>query len=136
VKGHEHHLNYNLDYREGALRFECGSLNTAGVYGIGAAIDLLLEVGPEKIEAYLIGLGDYLAERLASKGYEVFGSRRDGETSAIVTCTHRSHLPGNLYRFLMEKKIVTAPRVNRLRISPHFYNTREEVDALVDTLPK
>jgi selenocysteine lyase/cysteine desulfurase len=36
----------------------------------------------------------------------------------------------------MEKKIVTAPRVKRLRISPHFYNTREEVDALVDALPQ
>lgn len=136
VKGHEHHLSYDLDYREGALRFECGSLNTAGVYGIAAAIDLLLEVGPQNIEAYLLGLGDYLAERLSSRGYEVFGSRREGETSAIVTCTHEKHLPGNLYRLLMEKKIVTAPRVKRLRISPHFYNTREEVDALVDALPQ
>ena len=66
----------------------------------------------------------------------MFGSRREGETSAIVTCTHEKHLPGNLYRFLLEKRIVTAPRVKRLRISPHFYNTREEVDALVDALPE
>jgi len=136
VKGYEHHLNYDLNYRDGALRFECGSLNTAGVYGIGAAIDLLLEVGAEKIEAYLMGLADYLVERLVAKGYEVFGSRRPGETSAIVTCKHERHSSHSLYHSLLEKRIVTASRVKRLRISPHFYNTREEVDALIDALPE
>ena len=136
VKGHEHHLNYDLNYREGALRFECGSLNTAGVYGIGAAIDLLLEVGAEKIEAYLTGLGNYLVERLASRGYEVFGSRRPGETSAVVTCTHERHSSGSIYRTLLDKNIVTASRAKRLRISPHFYNTREEIDRLLDALPE
>ena len=135
VKGHEHHLPYDLNYRDGALRFECGSLNTVGVYGLGAALDLLLEVGPVKIETHLLGLSDYLAERLAAKGYKVIGGRRTGETSAIVTCTHARHSPGNLYRRLLERNIVTAPRLGRLRISPHLYNTREEADALVEALP-
>ncbi|HYP28617.1 MAG TPA: aminotransferase class V-fold PLP-dependent enzyme [Blastocatellia bacterium] len=135
VKEHDRHLDYDLNYRDGALRFECGTLNTAGVYGLGAAIDLFLEVGPEKIEEHLLGLSDYLAERLQSKGYRVVGSRREGETSAIVTCQHDRHDPRQLYRHLLSHKIVTAPRVGRLRISPHFYNTREEIDALVSALP-
>ncbi|MEK6287142.1 MAG: aminotransferase class V-fold PLP-dependent enzyme [Acidobacteriota bacterium] len=135
VKNHEQYLNYELDYRDGAGRFECGTLNTAGVYGLGAALDLFLEVGPEEIETYLVGLSDYLAEQLTTKGYEVVSSRRPGETSAIVTCKHERHAPLDLYRLLRSKNILTAPRVNRLRISPHFYNTREEVDALADALP-
>jgi selenocysteine lyase/cysteine desulfurase len=135
VKNYEQYVDYKLDYREGALRFECGTLNTAGVYGIGAAIDLLLEVGPEKIESHLLDLSEYLAERLTSKGYEVVSSRQPGETSAIVTCRHETHSPRDLCRLLRSKNIVTAPRMNRLRISPHFYNTRDEVDALVDALP-
>ncbi|HKP10453.1 MAG TPA: aminotransferase class V-fold PLP-dependent enzyme, partial [Blastocatellia bacterium] len=61
-------LDYRLDYREGALRFECGTLNTAGVYGVGAALDLFLEVGPAAIEAHLLGLSDYLAAQLTGKG--------------------------------------------------------------------
>jgi len=136
VKNYEQYLDYKLDYRDGAGRFECGTLNTAGVYGLGAAIDLFLEVGPEKIEAHLLGLSDYIAERLASKGYDVIGSRRAGETSAIVTYSHRRHSAGDQYRLLLSKSIITAPRMNRLRISPHFYNTREEVDALIDALPE
>ena len=135
VNNYEQYLDYRLDYREGAGRFECGTLNTAGVYGLGAGIDLFLEVGPEAIESYLLELGDYLAERLTSKGYEVVSPRGAGEASAIVTCKHERHTPRDLYRLLREKNILTAPRLNRLRISPHFYNTREEVDALVDALP-
>jgi cysteine desulfurase/selenocysteine lyase len=135
VKNYEKHLDYDLNYREGALRFECGTLNTAGVYGLGAAINLFWEVGPEKIEEYLISLSDYLAERLAAKGYRVISSRRPGESSAIVTCVHEHHSPKDLYRLLLAQNIVTAPRANRLRISPHFYNTREEVDAVIEALP-
>lgn len=128
-------IDYKLDYREGAERFECGTLNTAGVYGLRAAIDLFLEVGPEKIEEYLLGLSDYLADRLTSKGYEVVSPRNAGETSAIVTCTHPRRTPIDLWRLLTSKNIHTAPRMNRLRIAPHFYNTREEVDLLIEALP-
>ncbi len=135
VKNYEKHLDYDLNYREGALRFEYGTLNTVGVYGLGAAIGLFLEVGPEKIEEYILGLSDYLAERLIEKGYDVVSSRRPGETSAIVTCKHESHTPRDLYWLLRSKNIITAPRAGRLRISPHFYNTREEIDALITALP-
>jgi selenocysteine lyase/cysteine desulfurase len=110
-------------------------LNTAGVYGLGAAIDLFLEVGPDRIEEYLLGLSGYLAERLTSKGYDVVSPGNAGETSAIITCRHERHTPKDLWRLLREKNIQTAPRMNRLRISPHFYNTREEVDALIEALP-
>ena len=135
VNNYEQYLDYRLDYREGAGRFECGTLNSAGVYGLGEGIELFLEVGPEMIESYLLELSNYLAERLTSKGYEVVSPGGAGERSAIVTCRHQRHTPRDLYRLLRAKNILTAPRVNRLRISPHFYNTREEVDLLVDALP-
>lgn len=135
VKDYENHLDYKLDYRDGALRFECGTLNSAGVYGLGAAIDLFLEVGAEEIETYLLGLTDYLSEKLTGRGYNVFSSRRAGEASAVVTCTHEKYSARELHRVLLARNIITAPRVGRLRISPHFYNTRDEVDALIDGLP-
>jgi selenocysteine lyase/cysteine desulfurase len=135
VKNYEDYLDYRLDYREGALRFECGTLNSAGVYGLGAALNLFLEVGPDRIEQYLLSLGDYLASRLTDKRYQVVSSRQPGEASAIITCTHERHSSGLLYHLLRERDIITAHRIGRLRISPHFYNTRDEVDALVDALP-
>jgi cysteine desulfurase/selenocysteine lyase len=135
VKDYENHLDYRLDYRDAALRFECGTLNTVGIYGLGAAIDLLLEVGPTRIESYLLELGDYLAGRLSEKGYRIAASRARGEASAVVTCTHDRYSPGSVSHRLRERNIITAHRHGRLRISPHFYNTREEVDLLIESLP-
>jgi cysteine desulfurase / selenocysteine lyase len=135
VNDYTSHLDYHLDYRPGALRYECGTVNTAGIYGLGAAIDLFLEVGAEKIEEHILDLSDYLAGQLTAKGYQVYGSRKPQEISAIVTCTHERYTPKELYHLLHEKNIIAAPRVGRLRISPHFYNTRTEIDALIDALP-
>ncbi|MFL6276398.1 MAG: aminotransferase class V-fold PLP-dependent enzyme [Blastocatellia bacterium] len=136
VQHWEDYLDYRLDYRDGARRFECGTLNTAGVYGIGAAIDLFLEVGPAAVEAHLLGLNEYLAEQLSGKGYHVVSSRRPGETSGIVCCTHPRYAPSQLYHHLLERHIITAPRIGRLRLSPHFYNTRDDIDALIAALPE
>jgi selenocysteine lyase/cysteine desulfurase len=136
VKNYEDYLDYNLDYRDGAARFECGTLNTAGIYGLRAAIELFLESGPARIEEYLLALSDHLADRLMLKGYRVVGSRQPGETSAIVACSHQRHSERELYALLMRNRIVTAPRIGRLRISPHFYNTTDEVDELIHLLPE
>jgi len=136
VNNHEDYLDYRLDYREGAQRFECGTLNTIGIFGLGAEIDLFLEIGPERIERYLLELGDDLAGRLTSKGYSVISSRKPGESSAIVTCTHARHSAASLFHRLRERNIIAAHRVGRLRISPHLYNTREDIDALIEALPE
>jgi selenocysteine lyase/cysteine desulfurase len=127
--------NLNQEYAIGARRFEPGALNTAGVLGLGAAIELILRVGLEKIEGYLLELGDYLCQRLAERGYRVISSRRAGEKSAIVCCQHDRHSAEDLCRKLDQQRIITTPRLGRLRVSPHFYNVREEIDQLIEALP-
>jgi selenocysteine lyase/cysteine desulfurase len=42
----------------------------------------------------------------------------------------------DLYAHLKKRNIITAPRGDRLRISPHFYNTEAEIDELIEALPK
>lgn len=135
VNDPEDYKNYDQPYAPHAKRFESGALNTAGVLGLGAAIELFQQVGVETIERYLLELGDYLCERLIEKGYRVISSRRAGEKSAVICCQHDRHSAEELYRHLDERRIITTPRLGRLRISPHFYNTREEIDQLIEALP-
>ncbi|MDX2032459.1 MAG: aminotransferase class V-fold PLP-dependent enzyme [Blastocatellia bacterium] len=127
--------NYEQPYAAGARRFEPGALNTAGVLGLGAAIELFQQVGLDAIERYLLELGDHLCERLEAKGYRVVSSRREGEKSAVIACEHPRHSAEALYELLDRHGIITTPRLGRLRISPHFYNTRDEIDRLIETLP-
>jgi cysteine desulfurase/selenocysteine lyase len=130
-----HYLDYQLNYRRGAGRFECGSFNTIGLYGLGAAIELFLEIGPAKIEEHLLALNTYLSDQLEARKFEVISSRKPGEMSAVVTCQHAAHPAGELQQYLLSKNIIAASRLGRLRISPHFYNTREDIDALLAVLP-
>jgi len=139
VNNPEDYLNYDQPYAPSARRFEAGALNTAGVAGLGAAIELFLQIGLNKIESHLLGLGDYLCERLRERfidsGYSVASSRRDGEKSAIICLRHEKYSAQELYHLLDDRRIITTPRLGRLRISPHFYNTQEEIDRLIEALP-
>ncbi len=135
VKRPEDYSDFDQPYAASARRFEPGALNTAGVVGLGAAIELFLETGKEKIESYLLGLGDYLCDRLVERGYKIISSRREGEQSAVICCEHDKYSAQQLYEILNERRIITTARLGRLRISPHFYNTRDEIDQLVENLP-
>lgn len=118
-----------------AERFEPGTLNTAGIYGLRAALDLLLCVGISEIEARVLALTDRLCDGLRRRGYRVQSPRGPGEKSGIVTFSHERHGAEEVFRRLREHRVVGAVRDGRVRLSPHFYNTEEEIDRAVEVLP-
>lgn len=123
------------EWAEGARRFEAGALNTAGIMGLGASLKLMLELGQDKIEKYVLSLTDDLCDRLQSRGYKIVSSRAPNESSAVVCCTHEKYAAEFLWQELEAQNIVVTPRVGRLRISPHFYNDHGDLDALLNALP-
>lgn len=132
----EDYSNFSQDWNKGSLAWESGTAPSSLFYGLEASLRLLTETGVARIERYLEELTDYLCERLANSSYEVVSSRAPGEKSQIVCIRHSGGVsPMSLYAHLRERHIVTAPRGDRLRISPHLYNTAEEIEALVDSLP-
>jgi len=124
-------IGCSIDLLPDARRFEAGSLNTNGIYGLRAAIDLLLEIGIGNIESEVLRLSRALGEKLRGIGFEVEETR-----SPIVGAT-----PPNvessvirLHRLLDEERIITAPREGLLRFSPHVYNDDEEIDRVIEVL--
>ncbi len=136
----EHFYDFDqreIRFRHGALRYECGALNNVGVYALAAAVDLLLEVGVENISKQILTITDSLCEGLAAKGYQVLGSRREGESSGIVSFQGSAHGMDAraTHRRLEEAHISTAIRKGYIRVSPHFYNTVSEMEQLLQVLP-
>lgn len=127
-------LSCGLEPRPDSKRFEAGSLNTNGVYGARAAIDLLLEIGIDRIAAAVIAIATRLADRLDAIGWRVETPRPIA--SGIIGATPPSVEPSLLqwHRKLEEKGIVCSPREGMLRFSPHFYNDENEVDKVISVL--
>ncbi|HVI71683.1 MAG TPA: aminotransferase class V-fold PLP-dependent enzyme [Pyrinomonadaceae bacterium] len=130
------YLNFDQGWNRGTLAWETGTGASALIHGLKASLELLETFGGQTIANYLEELTNYLCERLKEKNYEIVSSRAPGEKSQIVCIRHLNGLSAmQLYHHLGARKIVTAPRGDRLRISPHLYNTSHEVDELVKALP-
>lgn len=130
------YLNFEQGWNRGTLAWETGTGSASLLHGFKASLELLNQFGVPNIAAYLEQLTDYLCERLQGKNYDVVSSRASGEKSQIVCIRHRGGMPAMaLYHHLNHRNIVTAPRGDRLRIAPHFYNTTSEVDDFIEALP-
>ena len=115
---------------------ESGTGTSSLFYGLEQSLRLLNMSGLDSIRAYLDELTDFMCELLAAKNYDIVSSRDPTEKSAIVCLKHRYGLTANeIAKRLEEEKIVVSARGDRLRISPHFYNNREDIERLVDALP-
>ena len=128
-------LNYDLTQKPDATRFEEGSYNSVGLYGLNAAIDLLRDIGIRAIETRILALTAQLIAGLAAKGYRVITPKRDAERAGIVIFESEQHTPTELYEMLYAENIITAERGSGVRVSPHFYNTTSEIDRLLEVLP-
>ncbi len=125
---------YDLTLSETATRFEAGSPNTGGIFALGGAVDLLLELGVPAIEERVLDLSEQLVEGLARRGARVLGPRGPGEASPIVSFVLGDEAPEDTVVRLRERGFLTACRRGGVRASPHFYNTPAELDALLETL--
>ncbi|MCI0458125.1 MAG: aminotransferase class V-fold PLP-dependent enzyme [Gemmataceae bacterium] len=117
-----------------AGRWESGTLNVGGVTALGASLEWLLRIGVPALEARVLELTDYLCARAEAAGLGVFSSRRPGEKSGIVSLTAPGADVRQLVKRCREQGIVINQRAGRLRVSPHCYNTFEEIDRLLATV--
>ncbi|HEX6124962.1 MAG TPA: aminotransferase class V-fold PLP-dependent enzyme [Pyrinomonadaceae bacterium] len=123
-------------FKPNALAWESGTGCSALFYGLEQSAQLLNDTGLDRIQVYLEELTDYLCELLAGKEYEIISSRTPGEKSSIVCLRHRNGLTSSdIAKELENEGVIVSPRGDRLRIAPHFYNNREDIERLISSLP-
>jgi selenocysteine lyase/cysteine desulfurase len=129
-----------LMFRSSAHRYEAGSDNLLGLVGLHAAMQLLLEVGIENIAADLLRKRAWLVPAIQEKGYTVLQPNAPPENaSGIVTFFKADADAKVLHEKLAAANIFASLRTDRagqhyIRLSPHFYNTDEELRRVVAAL--
>ncbi|GIW82047.1 MAG: cysteine desulfurase [Gemmatales bacterium] len=117
-----------------AGRWEGGSLNVAGITALGGSLELLLRIGTDAIARRLKELTDLICEEARRRGHTVFSSRQENEWSGIVSLIPKDGEPRAIVKRCFEKNFVINHRAGRLRLSPHCYNTTDEIVALFEIL--
>jgi selenocysteine lyase/cysteine desulfurase len=118
-----------------ARRYECGTMNTLGCFGLRASIEFLLKVGIDNIAGAVQSLGDQLAAGLIERGYETSVVRTPATGAGIVSFRKEGQPAHLIVRGLKDRGFIAAPRQGFVRVSPHFYSSPEEIDRLLSALP-
>jgi len=117
-----------------ARRFEGGSLNIGGVVGLCAAVELLQEYGPERIEKRVLALSGLLRERLQEvlPGAHILTPAEPEQRAGIVAVElpHRE-LAAEVVAELARRCVRCSARLHYVRFSPHWYNTADEIEYAV-----
>jgi len=120
-----------------ARRFECGSPNMLGIYALNASLSLLLEAGMDKVESEVLKRIEYLFDKITSVPVlELITPGVTNRYAGIVTFRHRDIDNNILYNYLMQNKVMCAPRSGGIRLSPHFYTPYEQLDQVIDMVIK
>lgn len=135
IAGYQDYACRDMTLRAGAARYECGTLNTIGCFGLRAAVEFLLEVGIPEVGTAVQSLADQVAHGVAARGYEVLGTRTQETGSGIVSFRRPDVDARVVVRGLKEAGFLAAPRQGWVRVSPHFYIRPEEIADLIEALP-
>ncbi|ASF08372.1 putative cysteine desulfurase [Nocardia brasiliensis NBRC 14402] len=126
--------NLELVFDDTARRLEGGMPNVTGIAALGASIELLLAAGIDAIWAHVDRLCEQACAELTAIGATVLTDRSPEGRSGIVSV----HLDGApiplLASRLQAAGIAVSARAGGLRVSPHGYNTTQDIDHLVRTL--
>jgi selenocysteine lyase/cysteine desulfurase len=132
VKDSWNFFEYSLDFLDSAARFEIATDNWMGISGLYESLNLLMEYGREKVEEKVLVLTDRLVEGLLERGHVVLSPREKNEKSGIVLFSAGDNK--TIFENLMKRSIHIAHREGNLRCSPHFYNSLDEIEMLLDSI--
>ncbi len=119
-------------FAESTQRFNTGTPPIANAYAAEAALDYILDVGVENIEKYLQELSKFTIDYAESLGMEVASpkdSNQKGSTTAIYV-----ENADEIETALKKEGYVVSARRDVIRIAPHVYNTKEDIEQALDRL--
>ena len=115
---------------DAAARVELGCPHFAGMFSLGASLDLIREVGIESLQTRALQLNEYLTSHLSDDGWEVLSPLRDAGMRSAETLVAVDE-PHQVVRKLFQREVIVTEKPEGIRVATHFFNNEEDVDRLI-----
>ncbi len=125
-------LGERLEFYRSARRYEPGSLPTAQIAGLEAAIDVLTEFGIETVQNRILQTVGHLRAGLVSRQWRIMTP--EPLASGILAAVPPSADSRTMAKALEQRGVIVAPREGAVRFSPHFYNDQQEVERVLQAI--
>ncbi len=130
VKSDHTYLDYKLDFFLSGRRYEPGTIPTAQILGLRAALDLLGDMGAEEIERRILGLVEGLREGLAARGWKIVSP--EPLRSGILAAVPADGDSRKMVKALEGRGVIVSAREGAVRFSPHASNDLAEVERILE----
>jgi len=139
---------YETTWNDLPYKFEAGTPNIADVIGFGAAIDYLTKIGMDNVRQHEIELTKYAIEEFSKvPGLKIYGTKDITKRGGVISFNFADVHPHDVAQIIDEQGIALRSGhhcaqvlMERLdvaatsRASFYIYNTKKDVDALIDSL--
>jgi selenocysteine lyase/cysteine desulfurase len=124
-------FDYRLDLQPDARRYENGTFNSIGITGYHGALRLFEDIGHDRVADLVRENTAYTFRRSRELELDVVTPEEVEARAGIVTFRHER--AEEIQQHLRERRMVVSARVGHVRVSPHCYNTPEEIDAVLES---
>lgn len=123
-------LNYESAYRPMAQRYNVGEYSQfIQIPMLRTSLSQILKWGPENIQKYVESITEDELKKLPESGLQLAAEKKRVHHLFSVQFKNQNEA-SNVYKYVSENKISVSLRGNCIRISPHLYNTAEEIETL------
>jgi selenocysteine lyase/cysteine desulfurase len=128
LQNNEVHLRHDV-----SARSELGCPHFAGIFALGASIDLMQSLGKANIEARALELNRRLTTRLSEVGWKVLSplqSERHRSAETLVAAEN----PAQVVSKLAERRVFVTEKPEGFRVATDFFNNEDDIEQLIDAL--
>lgn len=122
------------EFVEAAEKYEGGMLSFLPLLAMGASVEFMLEIGPERIERRVMDLADKLRALLRELGARLVFDEKPHYDSPVIAARFEGVDASRLAVELKKRRVLVSARHGNLRVSTHFYNNEDDLARLRDEL--
>ena len=115
---------------DASARAELGCPHFAGIFALGASVDLMMRVGVDQIEERALFLNRYLTTRLQEKGCTVLSPLREEKFRSAETLVAFNQ-PARITAQLGERGVIVTEKPQGIRVATNFFNDEGDIERLI-----